>query len=147
MEKMVLNIFLIVLITNNLTSSQEDIIFSKESGFYTTEFLLTLSTSSESLKIFYTTDGSDPINSTTRQEYSNPIQIKDRTQEPNIYSNYEEDIDSPLSISTFYGYRKPPHLVDKAMEQFQKMEKNMEKSFLKHILLQIKNFLNLKDLL
>ena len=115
MEKMILNIFLIVLITINLTSSQEDIIFSKESGFYTNEFLLTLSTSSESLKIFYTTDGSDPTNSTTRQEYSNPIQIKDRTQEPNIYSNYEEDIDSPLSISTFYGYRKPPHLVDKAM--------------------------------
>ena len=47
MEKMVLNIFLIVLITINLTSSQEDIIFSKESGFYTTEFLLTLSTSSD----------------------------------------------------------------------------------------------------
>ena len=46
MEKIFLNIFLIVLITINLTSSQEDIIFSKESRFYTNEFLLTLLTSS-----------------------------------------------------------------------------------------------------
>ena len=75
MEKIIFNIYLILL-TIALTSSQEDIIFSKENGFYTEEFLLTLSTSSETLKIFYTTDGTDPTNSTTTKEYRE------------IYSNY-----------------------------------------------------------
>ena len=60
MEKIIFNIYLILLVFT-LTSSQDDIIFSKESGFYTEEFLLTLSTSSETLKIFYTTDGSDQL--------------------------------------------------------------------------------------
>ena len=54
MEKKILIILLFALISNNLVSSQEEIIFSKESGFYNTEFLLSLSTSSESLPIFYT---------------------------------------------------------------------------------------------
>ena len=119
MKKIILNFLLIVLITINLVYSyaQEDmdISFSKESGFYTNEFLLELWTSSESLKILYTTDGSNPTNSSTVKEYNEPIKIIDRSQEPNNYSNYEENLDSPISISTYYRYRKPPFLVDKAM--------------------------------
>ena len=114
MEKIIFNIYLILLVFN-LTSSQDDIIFSKESGFYTEEFLLTLSTSSETLKIFYTIDGTDPTNSTTSKEYREPIQIIDRSQNPNIYGNYEEDMDSPLSISYNCKYKKPPFPLDKAM--------------------------------
>ena len=116
MERKILNIFLISLVANFI-SSQEDIIFSKESGFYATEFLLELSTSSKSLKIFYTIDGTDPTNSTTAKEYIEPIQIIDRSHKPNYYSNYEEDLDSPLSISkSFFGrYKKPPFLIEKAM--------------------------------
>ena len=65
MESNKLYIFLLLLTTINLISSQEDVIFSKESGFYNSEFLLTLSTSSESFQIFYTEDGTDPTNSIT----------------------------------------------------------------------------------
>ena len=43
------------------------------------------------------------------------IQIIDRSQNPNIYSNYEEDMDSPYSISYNAKYQKPPFPVDKAM--------------------------------
>ena len=115
MEKIFLIFILILSITINLISSQEDIVFSEESGFYLNDFLLALSTPSETLKIFYTTDGSDPTKSNTTKEYTSPIQVIDRSQEPNIYSNYEEDLESPLSVSTYYKYKKPPFLIDKAM--------------------------------
>ena len=117
MSTKILKVFLIILIVINLTFSQDDIIFSQDSGFYGSEFLLTLSTSSEleSLKIYYTTDGTNPSNSNTTKIYTEPIQIKDRSNEPNIYSNYEEDMDSPLSISINYGYKKPDYLIEKAM--------------------------------
>lgn len=85
--------------------------FSKESGFYDSDFELTL-TSSE--KILYTLDGSDPLNSKTASEYSSPIKITDRSGEPNIYSEYQEDENSPQSVSRRNGYKKPKHLVDKA---------------------------------
>ena len=115
MESNKLYIFLLLLTTINLISSQEDVIFSKESGFYNSEFLLTLSTSSESFQIFYTEDGTDPTNSITSKEYTEPIKIIDRSQENNYYSNYEENLDSPLSISIYYKYKKPPFLIEKAM--------------------------------
>jgi hypothetical protein len=105
---------ILLLISINFISSQEEVIFSKESGFYHTEFFLTLSTS-ESSQIFYTEDGTDPTNSITAKEYTEPIQIIDRSQEKNNYSNYEENLDSPLSISIFYGYKKPPFPIEKAM--------------------------------
>ena len=113
MSKHIFKMYLMLAIA--LTSSKEDVIFSKDSGFYDSEFLLRLSTSSEALKIFYTTDGSDPTNSTTSTEYIGPIRIIDRSQEPNIYGNYEEDMDSPYSISYNKNYKKPPFLLEKAM--------------------------------
>jgi hypothetical protein len=136
-----LNIFLFVFISINLISSQEEIIFSKESGFYNTEFLLSLSTSSESFQIFYTEDGTDPTNSITVKLYTEPIKIKDRSQEENYYSNYEEDLDSPLSISIFFGYKKPPFPIEKAMviRAVSKNGKNYGKIISKTYLLQIKN--------
>ena len=110
-----LKIFLFLLISFNFISLQEEVSFSKESGFYNTEFLLTLTTLSESLQIFYTDDGTDPTNSITAKKYTEPIKIIDRSQEKNYYSNYEENLDSPLSISIFYKYKKPPFLIEKAM--------------------------------
>ena len=56
--------------------------FSKKSGFYEDEFLLTLSTEEQS-EIFYTIDGSNPFNSGTVQKYTEPIKIYDRSEEPN----------------------------------------------------------------
>ena len=92
----------------------QDVTFSQESGFYPNEFSLTL-TSSNGSKIYYTIDGSDPTNSNTVQEYKNPIQVKDRSDQPNIYSDYAEDDNSPISVSRGTGYQKPPFLVEKGM--------------------------------
>ena len=61
---------ILLLISIHFISTQEEVIFSQESGFYHTEFLLTLSTSSESSQIFYTEDGTDPTNSITVKEYT-----------------------------------------------------------------------------
>ena len=105
-----INIFLLF----SLYNSQDTITFSQESGFYPNDFTLTL-TSSDNSKIFYTTDGSDPTNSKTAQEYSGPIQVKDRSNEPNIYSDYAEDENSAISVSRGTGYKKPPFLVEKGM--------------------------------
>lgn len=129
MVKRKLYTFFFILISISFISSQEEVTFSKESGFYSSEFLLTLSTSSESLQIFYTEDGTDPTNSPTAKEYTEPIKIMDRSLEKNYYSNYEENLNSPLSISIFYNYKKPPFLIEKAMviRAVSKNEKNYGK--------------------
>jgi len=77
--------------------------------------LLTLSSLDENSKIYYTLDGSDPTTSPSAKEYTEPILIKDRTEEPNYLSNYEEVRDSQLSICLNINYTKPNFLVDKAM--------------------------------
>lgn len=46
--------------------------FSQESGFYDSGFSLEL-TANEGEKIYYTTDGTDPRTSATREEYTAPI--------------------------------------------------------------------------
>ena len=98
----------------SLLYSQESITFSQETGFYPNEFSLTL-TSTDGGKIYYTVDGSDPTNSNTVKEYTGPIQVKDRSDEPNIYSDYAEDENSAISVSRGTGYQKPPFLVEKGM--------------------------------
>ena len=89
-------------------------IFSKESGFYDNEFLLTLS-SSEGSEIYYTTDSSNPLNSSTIKKYTEPIKIYDRSSEPNFYAEIGDDENSPLFIGSFGGYKRPKYLIDKAM--------------------------------
>ena len=59
--------------------------FSQESGFYESGFSLEL-TANEGEKIYYTTDGTDPRTSATREEYTAPIEIKDRSNDPNVVS-------------------------------------------------------------
>lgn len=59
--------------------------FSQESGFYDSGFSLEL-TANEGEKIYYTTDGTDPRTSATREEYTAPIEIKDRSNDPNVVS-------------------------------------------------------------
>ena len=87
--------------------------FSAPSGFYGTDFALTLSAGANTT-IRYTTDGSDPLTSPTAQDYTSAITVKDRTNEPNIYSANVEDDNSATSISRGTGYKKPPFNVDKA---------------------------------
>ena len=89
--------------------------FSKESGFYEEEFLLILS-SSEGTEIYYTIDGSDPLNSSTSKIYKEPIKIYDRSSEPNFYAEIGEEQNSPLSIGSMGGgYKRPNYLLDKPM--------------------------------
>ena len=116
MKSILLNIqfLFIVIILFNLGISQDIITFSEKSGFYPNDFELTLS-SSDGSKIYYTIDGSDPINSNTTKEYTKPILIKDRSDEPNIYSDIAEDENSPVSVTRGIGYKKPPFLVEKGM--------------------------------
>ena len=92
--------------------------FSEESGFYEKEFMLELSSQEEDeedIKIYYTIDGSNPLNSNTSKVYKDSILIYDRTEEPNIYGEYEEDDDSPYSITRGVGYKKPNYPLDKSM--------------------------------
>ncbi len=88
-------------------------VFSAESGFYGTDFSLSLS-SYNNEAIYYTVDGSDPTTSPTAQLYTSAITVQDRTNQANIYSAYAEDDNSPQSICRGVGYRAPTFLVDKA---------------------------------
>ena len=88
--------------------------FSRISGFYQEEFKLKLS-SEENTTIYYTLDSTDPKTSPTTQEFKDYILIYDRSSEPNIYSAFCEDEDSPVSISRFHGFKSPQYPVDKAM--------------------------------
>ena len=89
-------------------------IFSNHSGFYDKDFYLSLFTSEEN-EIYYTIDGSDPLNSKTVKIYGEPILIYDRSDEPNIYSEYGEKVNSSISVSIGVNYIPPTYLLDKAM--------------------------------
>lgn len=88
--------------------------FSAESGFYGSDFQLTLSAENGET-IYYTTDGSDPTTSSTAKVYSGAITVYDRTDEANIYSAYAEDESSATSVCLGIGYQEPPYNVDKSM--------------------------------
>ncbi len=88
-------------------------VFSSGSGFYGTNFELSLS-AADNQTIYYTVDGSDPTVSPTAQIYTGAITVSDRTNQPNLYSAYAEDENSAQSICRGVGYQKPTFSVDKA---------------------------------
>lgn len=79
--------------------------FSADSGFYEDEFDLELKALPESV-IYYTLDGSDPDAESI--QYQGPIRLKDRSEEPNVYSarkdldpsydSYAEDIMEKITV-------------------------------------------------
>ena len=78
--------------------------FSAESGFYDSEFQLSI-TAPEGTTVYYTTDGSDP--DTSSEKYTGAIRIYDRSSEPNVYSQRDD-----VSANGTY---LPEGTVDKAM--------------------------------
>ena len=78
------------------------IVASHKSGFYDQSFKLTLR-APEGFEIYYTTDNSDPTSLSTK--YTSPIEIKDKSNEPNYYSL----IDNISPLDVYY----PTELVDK----------------------------------
>lgn len=61
-----------------------EIVFSHESGFYADELQLEMTCKDPGAKIYYTTDGSVPDETSTL--YSEAITLKNRTSEPNVLS-------------------------------------------------------------
>ncbi|MDQ2086999.1 CotH kinase family protein [Herbivorax sp. ANBcel31] len=69
-------------------------VFSHEGGFYSSPFTLEIASmvapNNLNYTIYYTTDGSEPSpGSSSTNEYSNGIQITDRSQDPNVFSMIE----------------------------------------------------------
>lgn len=81
-------------------------VFSKEGGFYSAAFKLSLS-SEDGTTIYYTTDGTDPRTSKTSQKYTNEIKIYDNTKDRNVYSAITD-----ISLN---GYQPPDFKVDKGI--------------------------------
>ncbi|MCR5122512.1 MAG: CotH kinase family protein [Ruminococcus sp.] len=86
---------------------ESDVIFSAEGGFFAEPFELELSPARSGLKIYYTTDGSEPDESSTL--YTEPIKLENRTSEPNALSAHTD-----ISVSAYGAVQKPLNLVKKA---------------------------------
>ena len=69
--------------TEQIQKKIEKPVFSEAGGFYADEFELELKASPES-RIYYTVDGSEPDSDSIL--YEKPIQIRDVSDEPNVYS-------------------------------------------------------------
>jgi hypothetical protein len=70
------------------TVTEREPLFSHPGGFYENEFDLVISTEDPGAKVYYTTDGSDPVpGSQSTFEFDKGIKIKSRRGEPNVFSN------------------------------------------------------------
>ena len=74
---------------------EDGLVLSDRSGFYPGEFELTVSINRavmdppENAVIWYTEDGSDPLTSETRLQYTGPITVKDRRNDENVCAAVE----------------------------------------------------------
>ena len=92
-------------IIDNSDKAVDSPIFSKDSGFYSTSFLLQLN-SPDDCDIYYTLDGSIP--STGSIKYEDPIKVYDKSNENNVFLNIQNVV--PDYVNEWQA--KP--LVDKA---------------------------------
>lgn len=77
-------------------------VMSKSSGMYTEAFDLTMTTD-EGNKIYYTTDGTDPMTSLTRVEYTEPLNIYNRSSDPYVLARMAK----PSLVTPWSGYDLP----------------------------------------
>ncbi|MBR1664031.1 MAG: CotH kinase family protein [Ruminococcus sp.] len=77
-------------------------VMSKQGGMYAEAFDLTMSTD-DGNKIYYTLDGSDPATSETRVEYTSPINIYNRSNDPYIVA----ELAKPRLVTPWDGYKLP----------------------------------------
>lgn len=113
-------IILIIFLNVDLSSSVQtgdDVFFSVESGFYDTDFELTLSCDKH--KIYYTLDGSVPTEDSIL--YDGPITVTDASDQPNVYSTIT-DVSTAFEKETIAerngtapDYQVPDYLIDKAV--------------------------------
>lgn len=96
---LVLTLLLMGVTGFNIVAQSDEVLtptFSQQGGFYLQPFELYLTTQEQGARIYYTTDGSEPIPGSDRTfEYSGGILIKDRTEEPNelsMISNISNDM-------------------------------------------------------
>ena len=115
----IIAIFIIIAIAAyqrpNITDDVDELIFSKESGFYDDDFELSISAPHGT--VYYTLDGSEPTRNSIR--YDGPIHITDASKNPNVYSmrtdvstGFLKDLIAQYSTSD-PEYRVPDYNVDK----------------------------------
>ena len=93
-------------------------VFSSGSGLYGTEFSLTLT--APGCDIYYSTDGSIPLASKAGNgyvfKYSNPIEIRDRTGEPNVLASSQNILQMYAQSSDLWPGYKPGNYVPSAIQ-------------------------------
>lgn len=95
---------------------QQDVVspkFSMEAGFYEAKDGLSLTLSSSEGTVYYTLDSSDPTTSSTAKAYNGAIRMYDRSIEPNVYSMYQHQENSPFSTTLKDNYIASTNKVDK----------------------------------
>ncbi len=70
--------------TEPLDGMTNPVLFSREAGFYTSDFSLSLTPVDDNVTIYYTLDGSRPTRDS--RVYTGPIDVYDRSPEPNVFS-------------------------------------------------------------
>lgn len=97
--------------------NDKNIIFSKSSGFYETDFQLSIYAPTE--EIYYTLDGTDPDKNSIK--YDGPIKISDASENPNVYSNrtdvtaafLKEQVAEYCEENRIIDYQVPDEKIDK----------------------------------
>ena len=87
--------------TQTVLPTEQTVVFSSIGGTYDKEFNLTLSTEEEG-DIYYTTDGSNPVDSSSAIKYDGAIAVKDREGDANVVSA----VPTTLISANFCEYSK-----------------------------------------